>query len=233
MAHTGSPVPGPGLISRLLERLGRSRVDAARDERWANRPLHATRFVVLDLETTGLDHRHDSIVQIAMIGIENLKIGVEPLLYTLVAPRGPIPATATQVHGIADSDVRDAPPIESLLPRITDTWHNAVVVGHHVRFDLAILSAQAGRHGHALALPFHLDTWAIASACDRRLVQMDLADIARRFGIDAGAFTRHDALGDAALAAQLFVRLAERLIATGHATVGQAVALCDRARLPG
>jgi DNA polymerase III epsilon subunit-like protein len=224
--------PGPGLLSRLMEHLGRSNVDAGPDDRWVNRPLHATRFVVLDLETTGLDHRRDAIVQIAMVGIENLKIDAEPLLYTLVAPHRPIPAAATQVHGIADSDVRDAPPFESLLPHIVDAWRNAVVIGHHVRFDLAILSAQARRHGHAMALPSHLDTWAMASACDRRLMHTDITDIARRFGVDPGAFRRHDAMGDATLAAELFVRLAERLIATGHATVGQAAALCDRVRLP-
>jgi DNA polymerase III epsilon subunit-like protein len=216
-----------------MERLGRSAVNASPDDKWVNRPLHATRFVVLDLETTGLDHRRDAIVQIAMLGIENLKVDAGPLVSTLVDPRRPIPAVATQVHGIADRDVVHAPPLDSLLPDIANAWRNAVVIGHHVRFDLAILSAQARRHGHALALPFHLDTWAMASACDRRLMHLDLADIAHRFGIDAGAFKRHDAMGDASLAAQLFLRLADRLITTGHATVGQVAALCDRVRLPG
>jgi DNA polymerase III epsilon subunit-like protein len=222
---------GAGLIARLLEHFGPAGVDLRLDARRGAQPLHAARFIALDLETTGLDHRRDAIVQVALVGIEMLAIDDRPLLCTHVDPRRPIPPGATRVHGIADSDVRGAPAIDALLPEISAAWHDAVVVGHHVRFDLAMLDAAARRAGHTLRRPPFLDTWALTAALEPRLAHLDLADMARRFGIDAGAFVRHDALSDARLAAHLFVRLAERLIATGHATIGQAAAVAERSRI--
>jgi DNA polymerase III epsilon subunit-like protein len=221
-----------GLIARLLEHLGAPGVDLRLDHRRAARPLRNARFVALDLETTGLDHRRDSIVQVAMVGIDMLRIADPPILHTFVDPRRPIPQAATRVHGIADDDVRGAPVIDVLLPRIAGAWHDAVVVGHHVRFDLAMLTAAARRGGHALARPPFLDTWALAAALDARLAHLDLADIARHFGIEVAGVVRHEALTDAHLAAQLFVRLGERMIATGHTTIGQAAALAERCRVP-
>lgn len=223
---------GTGLVSRLLELLGGPAGGYAVGAAQATRPLQAVRFVALDLETTGLDHRRDAVVQIAMVGIDGLTVAPEPILYTRVNPQRPIPPAATRIHGIADADVRDAPTIALLLPEIARVWQDAVIVGHHVRFDLGVLATAAHRNGHALARPAFLDTWALAGALDPRLAHLDIADVARRFDIDAEAFTRHDALADARLAAHLFVRLADRLIATGHATVGQAVAFAERHRLP-
>jgi DNA polymerase III epsilon subunit-like protein len=167
-----------------------------------------------------------------MIGIDALRVEATLVLHTLVDPRRPIPPAATRIHGIGDADVRGAPAIDTLLARVAAAWHDAVVIGHHVRFDLAMLAAAAHRSGHTLARPAHLDTWALAGALDARLAHLDLADIARRFGIDTTGFARHDAAADATLAAHLFVRLAERMIAGGHATVGQAVALAERCRVP-
>ncbi len=223
---------GTGLVSRLLEHLGAPRMDGRLDGAQAARPLHATRFVALDLETTGLHRRRDAIVQVAMVGIDRFAVAAEPILQTLVDPRRPIPPSATRIHGIADGDVRDAPAIEALLPRIARAWHDTVVIGHHVRFDLAMLATAARRAGRVLPRPPFLDTWALAGGLDARLAHLDLADTARHFGIDPTAFARHDAVADARLAAYLFIRLAERLIATGHATVGQAAAVAERCRLP-
>jgi len=223
---------GTGLVLRLLEHLGAPGIDVRLGGVQAARPLHATRFVALDLETTGLRHRRDAIVQVAMVGIDRLTVAAEPILCTLVDPRRPIPPSATHIHGIGDDDVRGAPAIDAVLPRITRAWRDSVLVGHHVRFDLAMLAAAARRSGHASVRPPFLDTWALAGALDARLAHLDLAETALHFGIDAAAYSRHDALADARLAAQLFVRLAERLIATGHATVGQAAAMAERCRLP-
>src|SRR5690606_8716365 len=74
-------------------------------------PLNARTYVVLDTETTGLlRERGDEIVQLAAVRIVNGKIIPGEVLNPLVNPGRPIPPLSTQIHGITDSMVAQAPP---------------------------------------------------------------------------------------------------------------------------
>lgn len=221
------------IVERLMEGLGVVDADGRVPRAMLGRPLRAARFVSIDVETTGLDRRRDAIVSIAAVEIDGLSPVDPPALDTLVAPGRGIPAAATAVHGITDAMVGAAPPIGRLLPVIVELCAGAVVVGHHVGFDVAMLRRAARACGHTLPPLAWLDTWRMAAALDPRLAHRDLADIARRLGVDADAYRRHDALGDARLAARLFVRLADRYAELGHATLGAVEAMSRRWRPAG
>ena len=106
------------------------------------------RFVALDLETTGLDPRRDTIVSLAAIPF----VGGVPAggYVTLVDPGRAIPPESTAIHGLTDAMVRGAPPLERVLREAEPVFGDAVLVGHNVGFDVAVLTR--ARNGLAPAI---------------------------------------------------------------------------------
>ena len=96
------------------------------------------RFVALDLETTGLDPRRDTIVSLAAIPFVG---GAAVQGYvTLVDPGRAIPPQSTVIHGLTDAMVRGAPPLDRVLREVEPVFADAVLVGHNVGFDVAVLT---------------------------------------------------------------------------------------------
>lgn len=188
-------------------------------------PLERLAMIAIDCETTGLDPRRDRIVSLATLAIEpGLQVG-RPGLDIVVDPCMPIPQQSTSVHGIDDRRVAGAPTIADLWEEIAKVLGGYVIVGHHVGFDLAMLRAEARRIGVAWQEPLSLDTAAMLEGmglvADGRL---DLTHILPRLGIEPRG-QRHTALGDATMAADLFVTLARRLRGQGRGTFDGAIAV--------
>lgn len=97
------------------------------------RPLIYGNYVVVDLETTGLDYIADDIVEIAAVRFENY----EPIARwsSLVYPFRKIPREATAVHGISDLDVAHAPQFHQISDSFLQFVGNSPVVGHNFSFD--------------------------------------------------------------------------------------------------
>ena len=95
-------------------------------------------FVVLDLETTGIDRNTSGIVQIGILNAQG-----EPLMNTLVNPGMSIDQGATNVHGISDEMVVDAQTFDQLHHQISEIINGKVVVIYNAPFDAWILQARA------------------------------------------------------------------------------------------
>lgn len=152
-----------------------------------DRPL-----VVFDLETTGTDTARDRIVQIALIRVESS--GERETFVSLVNPGMPIPATATQVHGISDADVADQPPLEQLRGRIETLLAGADLAGFNsLNFDLPLLQTELQRVGGRIDLNGvrHLDAMRIFHKMEPR----DLT-AAYKFYCGKELSGAHDALAD-------------------------------------
>jgi len=212
------------IIARLMARV-RRRPAGGRAPRVApGAPLAQLPLVAIDCETTGLDPRRDRIVSIAALPIhDGLRVADAPSLDMIVDPGVPIPPLATSIHGLDADSVAGAPSFAEAHPTIVEALSGAVVIGHHVGFDLAILAHEAKRVGLPWAEPPHLDTAALVAGVAHVGAELDLAALLHRFGI-ANAAGRHTASGDARMAADLFVELARRLIARGHGTFAGAIA---------
>ncbi|UYN96025.1 MAG: 3'-5' exonuclease [Enhydrobacter sp.] len=186
----------------------------------AHTPLDRLPMVVIDCETTGLDARRDRIVSFAAVRIaEGLHIVEPPTLDLLVDPGIEIPARATAIHGIERSHLADAPTFSQAFPSIAAALSGAVVVGHFVGFDLAILGREAARAGRPWREPPSFDTASLAAAFGHRPEHNDLEALLGQLGVDP-AGRRHNAADDARMAARLFVALAHRLIGQGRGTYG-------------
>ncbi len=185
------------------------------------------RFVALDLETTGLDPRRDAIVSVAVIPFVG---GVpESGFVTLVDPGRPIPPRSTEIHGLTDAMVRDAPSLRRVLAELETLAASEVIVGYNVGFDLAILA----RERRARRLPRMrnptLDTRRLAAALHPGWGDLTLEDLAARLGVAVVA--RHTAEGDALTAGRIFGALVLELEAHGVRTLAELLWLQRRARV--
>ena len=190
----------------------------------AHTPLERLPMVAIDCETTGLDPRRDRIVSIAAIRIDaGLHVAEQPILDTLVDPDIAIPARATAVHGIADAQLSGAPSFAEIFESIVASLRGAVVIGHHIAFDLAIIGREAARARLPWREPPSFDTALLSAGLGHAPGHADLVDLLGRLGIEPRGH-RHTAAGDARMAADLFVGLAHRLIGHGRGTYGGVVA---------
>lgn len=106
-------------------------------------PLEKLPLASIDLETTGLSPASDRIVQIAMTDpwdeTNNLDL--------LVNPGITIPPKSTAIHGIDNTTIAEADAITDILPRFRAKLSTRVLLGYNIGFDLAVLAAEADRHG--------------------------------------------------------------------------------------
>lgn len=184
-------------------------------------PVREARYIVLDTETTGFSaYAGDEIVQLALLEYRGLEATGESLC-TLVRPSGPIPATASAVHGITDEMVADAPAIGDIIDDVVEFMHDAVLVGHHIAFDLRFLNRVTQRELF-LRLPHPtIDTMLLYLSYSGRLGHYQLEDVAGACHVPIEG--RHDAVGDARIAAGVLVHLARSAAASGD-TVGGLIA---------
>ncbi|NQW52784.1 MAG: 3'-5' exonuclease [Rhodospirillales bacterium] len=190
----------------------------------AHTPLERLPLVAIDCETTGLDARQDRIVSIAAVRIAaGLSVVEQPILDLLINPRITIPARAVAVHRIDNAQVAAAPTISDAFDEILAALAGCVVVGHHVGFDLAMLAGEARRNGRDWREPPCFDTFELLGGLGLAADNVDLVDILARLGLEPKG-VRHNAAGDARMAADLFVALARKLIGQGRGTFGGAMA---------
>lgn len=106
-------------------------------------------FVCFDLETTGFSNK-DMIIE---VGMQRFKINDDNTLEyledtsTYVNPGRPIPKQITDLTGITDDQVRDAPKIEEVMPGVARFIKGKYLVGHNAPFDCRFLNRELERMG--------------------------------------------------------------------------------------
>jgi DNA polymerase III epsilon subunit family exonuclease len=95
------------------------------------------RYAVVDVETTGFSPVNDRIVEVACVLVDGDRIAER--WATLVKPGIDIPARATEIHGITNEMVANAPSLEVALSALREMCRARTVVAHYARFDLSFL----------------------------------------------------------------------------------------------
>lgn len=189
-------------------------------------PLSALTLVALDTETTGLDTSIARLVQIGAVRLTHAGETSDEEFTTLVDPGVPIPPASTEIHGIADGDVRNAPNPKESLEKLARFLGDAVIVGHTIGFDLEVLRQEAARHGVPWRTPAALDIRPMAQSVLPGAPGYDLDGLCAHLGIDIS--NRHSALGDAIAAADVLHVLLPKLRERGIRTLAETHALCRR-----
>ena|SRR5687767_2029415 len=167
-------------------------------------PLESARFVVVDLETTGLRPGSSRICEIGAVRVDGL-VGTGTFS-TLVDPGVPLPPLVSALTGIVERELSGAPGPAEAVRRFLDFAGDAVLVAHNARFDLAFLDREVERmSGRRLAAPV-VDTVGLARRLlAGRVPRVSLASLAYFFGTSVQPC--HRALPDAQATAEILVAL--------------------------
>jgi len=174
-------------------------------------------FVVVDLETTGQRVDETGITEIGAVRLEG---GRETGRFDeLVNPGRPIPPYVVQLTGITDAMVSGAPPIEDLLGGFVEFASGAVLVAHNAAFDAALLDHLSRRIlGRPLGMP-SLCTLKLARRLLPELERTSLDALGEHFSLVADG-SRHRAMADAVMTAEVLERLLPTARGNGVRTVG-------------
>lgn len=173
-------------------------------------------IVAVDLETTGLDPSYERIIEIGAVKFQGDEILEE--WQSLVQPGCPIPFNVTQLTGITDEDVSDAPALSRVLPDLRHFIGDAPILGHNVRFDLSFLQ-RAGLH---LSNP-GIDTYVLASVMYPAAPRYNLTALSTMLGVQEG--NAHRALDDVFMTVALYQDLWRRILDLPLDTLAEIVRL--------
>lgn len=158
-------------------------------------------YVTFDLETTGLSANNDGITEIGAVKIVNGKIVEE--FTSLIKPDYPITQEITDITGIDEEMVKDAPKISAVLPDFMKFIDGAILVGHNVNFDMGFIKRFANADEYEVNNKV-LDTMELSRAYVKGLKKNDLHTLADHFGV---VFRHHRALSDANATAECFIEI--------------------------
>ncbi|WP_308916271.1 DNA polymerase III subunit epsilon [Jannaschia sp. LMIT008] len=165
------------------------------------------REIVLDTETTGFEpDEGDRIVEIGAVELENY-VPTGRTYHQYVNPERTMPAGAFEVHGLGDDFLKDFPVFKEVGQAFLDFIGDARLVIHNAAFDMKFLNAELEWMGlPRLPSDRALDTLAIArSKFPGSPASLDA--LCRRFGVDNASRTKHGALLDSEILAEVYLEL--------------------------
>ena len=165
-------------------------------------------FVVFDIETTGLSKETESITEIGAVKVVDGKI--IDRFSTFVNPERPIPAEITQLTGITNEMVADAPVITEILPKFLEFCQDAVLVAHNANFDTGFIRLNAERKCGIEVKNTVLDTLELSRALLPELKKHKLDIICEQLGVSLEG--HHRAVNDAEATAEVFLKFIDMLV---------------------
>lgn len=168
----------------------------------------AGRYLVLDMETTGLQPRRHRILSLGWVLIDDGVIRLESARHLLIRPDQALEATNVAIHGITDQMATSGCSLEEGLSALLPDLAGRVLVGHHVRFERAFLDRACRQLWQAPLLVPAVDTLALGMGDFRRRGrtprqgELTLGALRKEFGLPR--YRAHHALSDALATAELF-----------------------------
>ena len=176
-------------------------------------PLDGT-FIVFDLETTGLNPASEEITEIAAVRVVEGEI--RDSFQTYVNPHKPIPAEITELTGISDETVADAPDLDKAVPEFL-AWAGEgqyPLVAHNAGFDMGFLRTACQRLDIEREFT-SIDTLEMSRLMLPHMHKFKLNILAKE--LQVGPFEHHRASEDAAVLGRIYVKLLKRLREEMHA----------------
>lgn len=161
--------------------------------------MDISKYVFLDVETTGLNAKEDKIIEIALVAFN--KNGERTVYEQLVNPGILVSPFITRQTGITDDMLTDAPVINDIRDQVLQNLSRKIIVAHNAGFDISFLEA-------AQALPkefLYIDSMDFCKLIYPRMNSYALRSIARDLNLEIES--SHRALPDALLLEKLFVHL--------------------------
>ncbi len=165
-------------------------------------------YVVFDIETTGLDPEFDEIIEIGAVKIKDgIKIDT---FNSLIKPEYEIDEFITELTGITNEMVENAPSIDEVLPKFMDFIKDYIIIGHNVNFDINFIYDNLGELNIPPITNDFVDTLRISRRLIPELKHHKLSDLANYFNIDTNG--SHRALKDVEITSEVLNNLNKMII---------------------
>jgi DNA polymerase III subunit epsilon len=214
---------------RLVSRHGAATAFATATRAAARTPWREASWCAIDLELTGLNPRHDEIIAIGAVPIEQGRVLLGQAAYTLVRTTRRSERDAVLLHKLRVPDLADAPSVEQATELVLEMLSGRVPVFHTAVVERSFLGPLL--RSHRVRLPPAADTEALGRLLLRHReglapARLPLGRLASMLGLPPEP--EHHALGDALTTAAAFIALAGRLDAIERQTVGSLVTAQNR-----
>ncbi len=165
------------------------------------------REIIFDTETTGLDPREDRVIEIGGIELDN-RFPTGRTFHMFINAQGrPVHPDALAVHGISDADLAGKPTFPQIADEFIAFIEGARLVAHNAAFDIGFINAEFARLGLPL-LGFDRVTDTLALSRRKHPMGPNSLDaLCKRYGIDNSRRTKHGALLDSELLAEVYIEL--------------------------
>ena len=165
------------------------------------------REIVLDTETTGLDpfqgHR---LIEIGCVELVN-RIPSGQSFHSYLNPEREVPVEAFDIHGLSAEFLKDKPLFGEIVEDLIAFIGDAPLVAHNAAFDLGFLNAELERAGKTLVARERLIDTLLLARRKHPAGPNRLDDLCARYSIDNSRRTKHGALLDAELLAEVYLEL--------------------------
>src|SRR4030081_3733919 len=165
------------------------------------------REIVLDTETTGLDPlRGDRLVEIGCIEIYN-RMPTGQTFHRYINPERDMPAEAFKVHGLSSEFLSSKPLFTEVVEEFLEFIGDAPLVIHNASFDISFINAELDRIKRQPVSRERLVDTLLLAPRKHPGVSNRLDDLCARYAIDNSRRTKHGALLDAELLAEVYIDL--------------------------
>ena len=141
-----------------------------------------TDYVLFDIETTGLDSECDEIIEIGALKVRNTTVVNQ--FHSLIKPKHSIDEFITELTGITNEMVKDAPSIKDVLPLFADFIGEDILIGHNVNFDINFIYDNLLRYKFSPLINNYVDTLRLARRILPDLKHHRLKDLADYYNVD-------------------------------------------------
>lgn len=176
------------------------------------------RFIVFDIETTGLSPQTCGITEIGAVRFEAGE--VTDVFDTFVNPGMPIPENIVNLTGITDQMVASAPVPAEAVKSFLEFAGDSMLVAHNANFDISFIRKVASESKQRFDNPY-LDTVSLSKHLNRSLSKHNLDAVRKHYGLPD--FNHHRAVDDCRMLADIFLCMIKQMEPDGVLTVGDMI----------
>lgn len=169
----------------------------------SGKPIEETDFCIVDVETTGLSPQYNNIIEIGIVKVSGMKI--VDRYSSLVNPGRNIPFFITNLTGITDEDVYNAPFFDDIAYDVKNFLDGSVITGHNLAFDYSFLRREFVSSGFDFNIKERLCTMRIARRLFPEEKSKSLGSMCTLLDVDNSQ--KHRALGDAEATAEILLKM--------------------------
>ena len=183
-------------------------------------PISEAKFVVLDVESNGLDPQKDKILSIGAVTFSDNQIDVSNS-FELFLEQSEFSSEAVLIHGILKNGNLEKISEQEAMKKLVGYIDNKIIVGHSITFDIAIINETLKKYVDDKLQNKYLDTVNLYKRLkggdykDSNPTSLDI--LSDEFNIPKS--DRHNAAGDAMITAILFLKIVSRLKQRGVNTL--------------